>query len=50
MSNPLHRSVTTPSRASKIQIKVREIAQPVSQKTVSAKLDVDADGGDISRD
>lgn len=49
MSKQLYRSVANQSRASKIQIEVREIAQPVSQN-IKSELSVDADGGDVSHE
>ncbi len=49
MSKQLYSSVAKQSRASKIQIEVREIAQPISQN-VKSELSADADGGDVSHE
>lgn len=48
MSTQINETTFKQSRASKIQVEVKEIAKQVTAKNISSHLNVDADGSDVS--
>jgi hypothetical protein len=50
MSKQINGSALKQSRASKIQVEVKEIAKHGTPKNISAHLNVDADGSDVSNE
>jgi hypothetical protein len=50
MSQQINATALTQSRASKIQVEVKEIAKQVTAKNISSHLNVDADGSDVSNE
>jgi hypothetical protein len=48
MSTKIDGSALKLSRASKIQVEVKEIAKHTTAKNISAHLNADADGSDVS--
>ncbi len=50
MSKQINGSALKLSRASKIQVEVKEIAKHVTTKNSSSMLNVDADGSDVSNE
>ena len=50
MSKQINATTLTQARASKIQVEVKEIAKQVTTKNISAHLNVDADGSDVSNE
>ena len=50
MSKQINGSALKLSRASKIQVEVKEIADRVAAKNTSSHLNVDADGSDVTNE
>jgi hypothetical protein len=50
MSEQIKASELKPSRASKIQVEVKDIAPQTTTKSTMLQLSADADGGDISNE
>ncbi|MEG4571591.1 hypothetical protein QUA56_02510 [Microcoleus sp. N3A4] len=50
MSKQIDGSTFKQSRASKIQVEVKEIAKQVTAKNLSSHLNVDSDGSDVSNE
>lgn len=50
MSKQINKTALTQTRASKIQVEVKEIAKLVTAKNISSHLNVDADGDDVSNE
>lgn len=50
MSQQINGSALKLSRASKIQVEVKEIAKHSTAKNISARLNVDSDGSDVSHE
>jgi len=50
MSKQINGSALKLSRASKIQVEVKEIAKHTTAKNSSSMLNVDADGSDVSNE
>lgn len=50
MSKQINGSALKLSRPSKIQVEVKEIAKHATAKNISAHLNVDSDGGDVSNE
>jgi hypothetical protein len=50
MSKQINATTLTQSRASKIQVEVKEIANRPTAKNLSSHLNVDADGSDVSNE
>ncbi|TAG66139.1 MAG: hypothetical protein EAZ19_17920 [Oscillatoriales cyanobacterium] len=50
MSKAINGSALKLSRASKIQVEVKEIAKHATAKNISSALNVDADGSDVTNE
>ncbi|MCU0541746.1 MAG: hypothetical protein MUE44_06090 [Oscillatoriaceae cyanobacterium Prado104] len=50
MSQQINGSALKLARASKIQVEVKEIAKHATAKNISASLNVDSDGSDVSHE